>query len=88
MYYWKERRGLPPDYYVVGRLRRFNVTLDLKKQNDDVWDFWERNEQLFDCIIEYYQKNPDESIVVYKKGGNADSEGGDEGELGGDEADD
>ena len=53
MYYWQEKRGSPRDYYVVGRLKGFNVALDLEKQDDDVWDFWERNEQLYDCIIQY-----------------------------------
>ena len=80
MYYWQEKRGSPRDYYVVGRLKGYNVAMDLEKQDDDVWDFWERNEQLYECIIEYYKNNPDASIVIYEKGGNADSEVDEEGE--------
>ena len=80
MYYWQEKRGSPRDYYVVGRLKGYNVAMDLEKQDDDVWDFWERNEQLYDCIIECYKNNPDASIVICEKGGNADNEVDEEGE--------
>ena len=55
--------------------------MDHEKQDDDVWDFWERNEQLYYCIIKYYKNNPDDSIVIYEKGGNADSEVDEEGET-------
>ena len=78
MYYWKEKRAVPPDYYLIGRLEGYNSAMDPGKQNDDVWDYWERNSQLYESIIEYYKENPDDSIVIYEEGGSAESKGKEE----------
>ena len=49
-----------------------------EKQNYYVWDYWERNSQLYESIIEYYKEYPGDSIIIYREGGSADSEGKEE----------
>lgn len=44
------------------------------QQDDDLWEFWERNEEFYDCVVAYYKAHPDVDIDVHEKEGAADSE--------------
>ena len=74
MYYWKEKRGVAPDYFVAGMLSGYDKSAQFDEMDDKTWDLWARNEDLFECIMNYYAENPDESIVVYEEGDDASSE--------------
>ena len=59
---------------MIGRLKGYNVAIVPENQDDAVWDYWERNDDLYESIIDYYKENPDDSITIYEEGGSADSE--------------
>ena len=73
-YHWDRGNN---SYFVLGTCHGFSMGEKPDEQDDDLWDYWGRNDELFGLNVEYYQKNPDPDIHVYEKEGAADSESSD-----------
>ena len=43
-------------------------------EQEDKYDVWLRNDELFDLIVEYYSNNTDEKVKCYSQYGESDSE--------------
>ena len=52
----------------------FDINTYPDKQDDDTYDIWDRHSDLYDSIVDYYKKHPNNDIEVYKKDEAADSE--------------
>ena len=55
-------------------LHGFDVNTHPDEQDDDLYDIWDRHSDFYDSIVDYYKKNPNNDIEVYKKNEAADSE--------------
>ena len=72
--HWIGARGAK-GYYVIGAKDGYDMNKDVDEQDEDLWDYWETNEEFYGQVVEYYTKqNPDPSIDVHEKDGAADSE--------------
>ena len=47
---------------------------DPEEQEDDCWEFWERNIEFYDLVVVHCKDNPNVDIDVHKKDGASDSE--------------
>jgi hypothetical protein len=62
-------------YDVFATLPGFNVELpDDSQENDDFWQPWEVNEDLFDCLRAYYNDVQEDNIKTYDIGEGCDSD--------------
>ena len=71
--YWK-KQFKNNSYYIIGMLHGFDVNTHPDEQDDDLYDIWDRHSDFYDSIVDYYKKNPNNDIEVYKKNEAADSE--------------
>ena len=42
----------------------FDIRESKEEQSDSLWDFWDINEDLIECILAYYKKNPDDTLRI------------------------
>ena len=62
-------------YYVFATMPGFNCELsDDNEANDAYWQSWEINEDLFDCMREYYDKGNKDNVKTCELGGGCESD--------------
>ena len=72
MMYFKKKRG-KNKYHV----RACKDDYDFDKQpreQEEKYDVWERNKELFDLMMDYYQNNADEKVRCYIENGECESD--------------
>ena len=42
----------------------FDIRVSKEEQDDSLWDFWNINTDLIECIAAYYKKYPDDTIRI------------------------
>ena len=47
---------------------------DAEEQENDCWNFWERNVEFYDLVVAHYKTNSDAEIDAHEKDRAADSE--------------
>ena len=81
--YWKRERKRKDGsnhtgYYVLATVDGYDMDAPADEQDDELWDFWERNDEFYNCVVAYYKANPDADIDVHEKDGAAESESDDD----------
>ena len=62
-------------YYVLNTYAECDIdTSDPEDQEDDCWDFWERNVEFYYLVVAHCKANPDVDIDVYEKDREADND--------------
>ena len=56
-------------YYLLVTYEGYNVKYKAEDNDDDLWDFGERNEDLFGIIQKLYENKPEEGLVLIKEEG-------------------
>ena len=72
MYFTKGGKGEGKNRYsVIGMKEGFDLSKSLE-DNDDYFDVWDRNEDFFGQIVEYYEHRPE--VKCYPEGGECASD--------------
>ena len=61
----KAGRGLGYFYSILGVYDAFDPGLGLENQSDLVYDIWERYWGTYSIIIDYYEKYPDQDVILF-----------------------
>lgn len=64
--HWIGARGAK-GYYVIGAKDGYDLNKNADEQDEDVWDYWETNEEFYGQVVEYYKQNPDPCIDVHTR---------------------
>ena len=62
----KDGRGLGYFYSILGVYDAYNPELGLENQSDMVYDIWERYWDTYSMIIDYYEKYPDQDVIIVR----------------------
>ena len=66
MMFFQRERG-KNQYHPLLITTKFNFDLDINKQENE-WVSFERSDDFYDMITEYYHDRPEEGVQVYQKG--------------------
>ena len=72
----KAGRGLGFFFSILGVYDAYDPELGSKNQSDMVYDIWERYWDTYSMIIDYYEKYPDQDVIIVRHAEN-DQNGGD-----------
>jgi hypothetical protein len=60
----KAGRGLGYFYSILGVHDAYDTVFGLENQSDMVYDIWERYWDTYSMIIDYYEKYPDQDVII------------------------
>jgi hypothetical protein len=72
----QRKKGLWNEYHLLAVYEGFHPKTDFSQQADNLSVLWERGLDFYDSIIEYYENNPHEGLVVYNSTDDCNSEVG------------
>ena len=71
-------------YYILACADGYDMTKSPEDNDPDLWEFWDRDEEFYNLVSQYYGQRPDNGVDIHKSGGAADSDSELEVEAGGD----
>ena len=87
--YWKKERKKKDGsnhngYYILACADGYDMNKSPEDNDSDLWEFWDRDEEFYNLVSQYYGQHPDDGVDIYESGGAADSDSELEVEAGGD----
>ena len=50
------------------------MTKSPEDNDSDLWEFWDRDEEFYNLVSQYYGQHPDDGVDIHESGGAADSD--------------
>ena len=70
--FFDKKRG-NNQYHILACMDGYDFSKEPREQ-EDKYDVWLRNDELFDLVVEFYSNNTDEKVKCYSQYGECDSE--------------